>query len=140
MATIQHLREEHDQLARIVGRLAECVDRPAPPPSAELFALRRELNATLIGHLKSEDWTLYPELLASSDPATVTIARQFIAEMGGLAAVFLDYADAWSAGAIEADWRGYCRATKAIIEALTERMIRENEELYPLAEQAKKAA
>ena len=140
MATIQHLREEHAELVRIVGRLSECVSRIAPPPAVELFAVRKQLNATLIGHLKAEDWILYPMLLASGDPATAATAREFMDEMGGLAAAFLAYADKWSATAIESDWAGYCSETKGIVEALTQRILRENRELYPLAEREKKAA
>ena len=140
MATIQHLRDEHAQLVGIVERLSECIGRPAPPPTVELFGVRKELNATLIGHLKSEDWILYPALLASDDPATAATARIFMDEMGGLAAAFLAYADRWSAGAIDRDWAGYCGESHAIIDALTQRMIRENRDLYPLAEREKKAA
>jgi len=140
MATIQHLHEEHAHLVRIVGQLSECIGRPAPPPTVELFAVRRELNATLIGHLKAEDWILYPTLLASDDPEIAATARQFLDEMGGLAATFLAYADRWSANAIERDWAGYCGESHEIIEALTERITRENRELYPLAERQKRAA
>jgi len=140
MATIQTLREEHAHLVRLVGQLAECIGRPAPPPATELFAVRRELNATLIAHLKAEDWILYPMLLTSGDPETAATARQFLDEMGGLAAAFLAYADKWSASTIERDWDGYCGESREIIEALTERIVRENRELYPLAEREKKAA
>jgi hypothetical protein len=140
VATIQVLREEHALLVRIVGQLAECIRRPIPPPSVELFAIRRQLNATLIGHLKAEDWILYPMLLASDDPATAATARAFMDEMGGLAAAFLAYADKWSASAIESDWPGYCSESQGIIDALTERIIRENRDLYPLAERGKRAA
>ena len=67
-------------------------------------------------------------------------ARQFLDEMGGLAAAFLAYADKWSASAIESDWDGYCAESQGIIEALTQRIIRENRDLYTLAEREKKAA
>ena len=140
MATLQVLREEHAHLARIVGQLGECIGREVPPSPNELFAVRRELNATLIGHLKAEDWILYPTLLASDDPETAAVARAFLDEMGGLAAAFLAYADKWSASEIESDWAGYCSESAAIIEALTERITRENRELYPLAERVQKAA
>ena len=140
MATIQTLREEHALLMRIVGDLADIIARPTPPSSVELFAVRRRLNATLIGHLKAEDWILYPMLLASDDPTTAATARQFMDEMGGLAAAFLAYADKWSASAIESDWAGYCAESHGIIEALTQRITRENRELYPLAERDKRAA
>src|SRR3990170_7426259 len=116
MATIQHLREEHALLMRIVAELRECITRPAPPPTIELFAVRRQLNTTLIGHLKAEDWILYPTLLTSDDPEIEATARRFMDEMGGLAAAFHACADKWSAGAIESDWAGYCHESKDIIE------------------------
>jgi hypothetical protein len=47
---------------------------------------------------------------------------------------------AWCASAIESDWDGYCAESQGIIEALTQRIIRENRDLYPLAEREKKAA
>src|SRR5688572_422668 len=140
MATLQTLREEHAYLMRLVGQLSECIARPIPPPSVELFKVRRELNATLIGHLKAEDWILYPSLLASDNPETAATAKRFLDEMGGLAAAFLAYADKWSASAIESDWAGYCADSKGIIEALTCRITCENRELYPLAEREEKAA
>ena len=140
MATIQHLREEHALLVRIATQLSECISRPAPPPTIELFTVRRQLNATLIAHLKAEDWILYPMLLASRDSNTAATARQFMDEMGGLAAAFRAYADKWSASAIESDWAGYCADTHVIILDLTDRITRENLELYPLAEREKKAA
>jgi hypothetical protein len=140
MATIQTLREEHALLVRIMGRLAECIARSTPSPSVELFAVRRELNGTLIGHLKAEDWILYPALLASDDPEVAATARQFMDEMCGLAAGFMAYADKWSASAIDSDWAGYCAESHDIIEALTERITRETRELYPLAERDKRAA
>jgi hypothetical protein len=140
MATIEHLREEHAELVLIVGRLSECIALPAPPPTVELFAVRKALNATLIGHLKAEDWILYPMLLESTDVETAATARRFMDEMGGLAAAFLAYADKWSASAIDSDWAGYCAESKGIIDALTQRIIRENRDLYPLAEREKRAA
>ena len=140
MATLQTLREEHAYPTRIVGQLSECIARSIPPPTVELFTVRRELNATLIGHLKAEDWILYPTLLASDDPETAATAQRFLDEMGGVAAAFLAYADKWSASAIESDWAGYCCESAGIIEALTQRILRENCELYPLAEREQRAA
>jgi hypothetical protein len=140
MAKLQTLREEHALLVRIAGQLRECIGRPIPPPTVELFAVRRELNATLIAHLKAEDWILYPMLLASDDPQTAATAQGFMDEMGGLAAAFLAYADKWNASAIESDWSGYCSESKGIIEALTERITCENRDLYPLAAREQRAA
>ena len=130
------LREDHAELVRLVRQLGALIGRPTPPPQLELFELRRQLTATLIAHLKAEDWLLYPRLLASTDPAIAATARAFNEEMGGLAAAFSRYSETWNATAIAADWPGYCEASRTIIEALTNRIVRENRELLPLLDRA----
>ena len=134
------LREEHDNLAAIAGRLSEIIAKDAPPPSRELYKLRMELASALAHHLKSEDWMLYPRLLVSSDKRLGDIARAFCKEMGGLASAFRDYAAQWGAHAIWGDWERYQRETAEIIKALTLRMAREEHDLYPLLEVAGRVA
>ena len=114
--------------------------QPNAPPQLPLFILRRKLASTLIGHLKTEDWVLYPSLVASADAQIASTARTFSEQMGGLAAAFIGYSDKWNANAIAADWPGYCRESRAILDALTHRIARENRELYPLLEAVHKVA
>lgn len=140
MADLQKLRREHAELVEIVGRLAEVVAAPKSPPIVDLFNLRRELSSTLIAHLKAEDWALYPRLIASGDPAIAATARGFSDEMGGLASAYNRYAQRWDALSIAANWSGFCEETRAIIGALTTRIVRENRDLYPLLEALDKAA
>lgn len=140
MSNLASLREEHAQLIGIVRRLSSMIAKDAPPPLLELGLLRRELSSTLIRHLKAEDWMLYPRLLDSPDPVIAETAHKFNDEMGGLAAAFMAYAEKWGPIAIENDWPGYCRETAAIAEALTKRITRENQELYPLLEKLERAA
>ena len=61
-------------------------------------------------------------------------------EMGGLAPAFIAYCDKWNAPAIVADWAGYCSDTRAILDALLNRLTRENRELLPLIERLDRAA
>ena len=140
MSSLAQLREEHAHLVTIVRKLSTLIALDAPPPSTELYALRRELTTTLIGHLKAEDWVLYPRLLASPDAKIARTAREFSEEMGGLAQAYTAYAEKWGSFAIEQDWPGYCRETAGIIEALTNRITRENRDLYPLLEGLDRAA
>ena len=128
------LREEHANLVSIAGRLSSVIARDEPPPSTDLYALRQELIGAVIRHLKREDWVVYPRLLASSDNRVEQTARSFSKEMGGLAKTFTDYAQRWGSFAIEDDWPGYRRETAKIISALTQRITRENRDLYPLLE------
>ena len=140
MSELLKLRQEHAHLVEIVSRLAKVVAGAHPPGAGGLFKLRYELSSALIAHLKAEDWVLYPRLLASAEGKIAQTARAFSEEMGGLAATYMAYADKWTAAAIDDDWRGYCVETAGIIEALTNRITRENRELYPLLEAMDKAA
>ena len=135
-----NLREEHAVLVWLVGRLAEIISQPAAPSQLELFNLRRELSATLIAHLKAEDWVLYPRLIESGNAEVAAVANAFNEEMGGLSQAFFAYNNKWNATTIGADWPGYCRDTQAIVDALTCRITRENRELYPLLEELDEAA
>ncbi len=140
MSDIQKLSEEHAELVVLVRQLAAAVDLPSPPPILELFALRRELTSTLVAHLKAEDWALYPRLMESKDARIAATAKAFSDEMGGLAAAFNIYSTRWSAMSITSDWNGFCHESKAIIDALTCRITRENRELYPLIDELDQAA
>jgi hypothetical protein len=60
--------------------------------------------------------------------------------MGGLSAAYVAYTEKWSATAIEGDWPGYCTDSRAIIEALSNRIVRENRELLPLLDGLDRAA
>lgn len=140
MSNVARLREEHAELVKIASQLSALVDQPTPPPQVELFALRRQLSSTLIAHLKAEDWVLYPRLMGSGNAEVAATAQAFNDEMGGLASTYLAYSDKWNAGAIASDWPGYCAETKTIIAALTDRITRENRELYPLLDTLDRAA
>ena len=140
MSSLAQLRQEHAELARIVGELQAMIDHSAPPSSVELFGVRRKLSGLLIAHLKAEDWVLYPPLLTSGDPAVAATARRFVDEMGGLAQAYSVFNERWDALSIESDWEGYRKAAQGIIDALTDRIVRENRDLYPLLDKVQRAA
>lgn len=136
MPDINKLRDEHERLIDLLGRLEAALALPEPPPATELFDLRRELTGTLVSHLKTEDWLLYPSLIRGKDKQVAAAARALLDEMGGLARAFSEFSEAWGATEIARDWAGYRRAGTAIIGALAKRIARENRELYPLLEAA----
>jgi iron-sulfur cluster repair protein YtfE (RIC family) len=140
MADLAKLRGEHAALMEIATRLSALIAEPQPPTAAELFAVRGKLNSVLIAHLKAEDWVLYPRLFASPDPAVERTARAFSDEMGDLAQTYTAHTQKWTATSIASDWNGYCKETGAILDALGNRIVRENRELYPLLEALDKAA
>jgi hypothetical protein len=140
MSELSKLREDHASLAKMFRRLGEIVSQPTAPDRIELFDLRRDMVSSLLAHLKFEDWALYPRLIGSGDRQAASAGAMFKDEMGGLAPVFIAYAEKWHAGAITAEWPGYCTETRVILDALMNRLTRENRELLPLLEQVDRAA
>ena len=140
MSSIMQLRTDHVELFDICQLLEDSIAGDVPPSSVDLFGVRKRLTAKLIAHLKAEDWLLYPRLLESDDAQIASTARGFVQEMGGLAATFNAYVEAWDAFRIEREWPKYKAETRSIIEAQRNRIVRENRELYPLIEKLDKAA
>lgn len=140
MPHLMQLRTDHVELIDICQLLAGLIASETPPPSVDLFGVRKRLTNKLIAHLKAEDWLLYPRLLESGDPEIAATAREFVDEMGGLAAAFTAYVDKWDAFKIASEWAEYQRETQGIIEALRTRITRENRDLYPLLEKLDRAA
>lgn len=134
MSQLTRLREDHAKLARLFGSLGEVVSRSDPPPQVELFELRHNLVSMLLAHLKLEDWALYPRLIESRQVELAAAGQAFKDEMGSLAPAFVAYCDKWGAAAIEDDWAGYCEDTRAMLDGLMNRLLRENRELLPLLE------
>ena len=136
MPSLTRLRHEHDELLRIVRELGRMIAERDPAELVQLFHVRQAFASLLVAHLKTEDWVLYPRLLASKDRHVAATARRFIDELGGLADAYARHSHDWTAFTIAADWPGYCRDTRRMIDALERRIERENEELYPLLEVA----
>ena len=140
MSELMRLREDHAKLARMFQELEHIIDRPQAPAQIELFKFRQNLMSTLIGHLKLEDWALYPRLIESGDDEISAKGEAFRDEMGGLAPAFLAYCDKWAAGTIHENWAGYCSDTRALLASLRDRLVRENRELLPMLERLDRAA
>jgi len=140
MSSISQIHHDHTELVKIVDEWEAMIDRDTPAPTVELFDVRRRLSSLLIAHLKAEDWVLYPPLLESSDAEIARVARQFVDEMGGLAAAYNIFMERWDALGIQADWATYKKEAFGISKALANRIVREDEELLPLVERASRAA
>ena len=121
------LSKEHAELDMLAVQLLDEV--AAAAPSAKVSALRWRLNHVLMVHLAKEDRLVYPELLAS--PATRALAQRFAEEMGGLAEAYLAYNAAWPIERVEAEWAAFGTATRGVMRALRQRILREERDLYP---------
>lgn len=127
----EDLSREHDELNMLATEILNHVDAAAPDFQA-LSNLRWRMSRVLLIHLAKEDRLLYPELRRSMQPGVSGLATRFADEMGGLALAFTDYVTNWPVQRAMADWRGFRRSTRAILTDLSDRIRREEQELYPL--------
>lgn len=101
----------------------------------ECARLMAKLTGILRFHLAAEDNSLYPRMQASPDPEVSQTAAAFAAEMGGLAELFEDFVSNWPDGAaIFVNPEGFRTEAALVFSALSRRIKRENDELYPLAD------
>ncbi len=134
MARTESLRSQHQKLLLAVGDIGAHLAARAQPGMAE--QLRKKISA-LIGqlqfHLISEEKVLYPALLNSTDANAREMANKFIREMGGLGQTVLALNDKWTNAYIHAD-PGFPREWQQVQQTLADRIQREDNELYPLAD------
>ena len=123
------LSQEHAELARLAATLGAQA-RSDRPDVAGVAGVRWQLTRKLLLHLANEDKLLYPKLKNGSDAVAARLAERFSDDMGGLAATYNAYVAKWSATRIEAEWPAFCTETQAIVAALSDRIAREERELY----------
>lgn len=86
-------------------------------------------------HLSAEDRVLYPELTTHADPHVAKLAQRFAAEMKTTATQVMAYNDRWATpSSIKADSQGFIKETQQVLAVLSDRIKRENQELYAAAD------
>jgi hemerythrin-like domain-containing protein len=104
----------------------------------EAAAVRADLarfNGKLRIHAAMENQALYPALFDDPDPAVSNLAHSMFAEVGSLYARFDEFARRWADTeqiARQAD--RFVNETVEMFQILGRRMMRENEELYPMVD------
>lgn len=130
-------RRQHDEVMALAEQLVallrpEALARDAGPARAKLSALAAKLKV----HLVMEDERLYPAAMRASDEDLASTAKRYQVEMGGIASAFDAYLTKWATAAlIQSDPQGFVVDSCDILAALSERVERENTELYPRMEQ-----
>lgn len=134
MANSDRFRQQHDELLALANDLAAELDAGKLAHDASgARSILSKLAGKLILHLGAEDQHLYPRLMESDNPETRKIAKQFVDEMGDIAKVFTAYNDKWrTTSSIQKAADGFINETKAIYQALANRIDKENNILYPL--------
>ena len=131
---MDQLNEHHKKLWDFLQKLQSYQS------DAEVLAHGKEISATISQlsgivsvHLAAEDKYLYPAL--QKDPAAhiQQLAAKFSREMGTLADVYKAYRDRFMlTSQIEADPALFLKETARVLQALSNRLQKEDKELYPL--------
>jgi hemerythrin-like domain-containing protein len=88
-------------------------------------------------HLTAEEAILYPAMAKSADFETVRVGRRFRVEIRGIAADYAKFARKWAATQrVIADPAGFRDDARRVLGTIHRRIEHENQELYPLAENA----
>ena len=139
MSATANLRRQHDAAGIIVSDILAMEDALGGPPTEgetfKLTMLLAKLAGTLRIHLAQEDRHLYPSLMASGQGGVAATAREFFEEMGQLAPALDTFVQKWrNPEAMAEQWPAYRVEQDAVFGALLDRIRRENEILYPLAD------
>ena len=134
MIKIDDFRAEHREIASLMDRFAAMLAAETPPEPLAFLQFRREFGRVLNQHLKREDWTLYPHLMASPRPEVRGVAQRLHAEIGAFEAAFGAYARCWTSVRICENWELFREESEALIRRLQHRILVEEQELYPLVE------
>lgn len=136
MSRTSALRRQHDAASALASRLQDEIERHrADRDTHGISVMLAKLLGLLSIHLAQEDRSLYPAMMASGDERAAAVARRFAEEMGGLAGRLKTFAAHWSSpAAIASNYDDFRQEAGTVLAALGERIERENECLYPLAD------
>ena len=129
---------QHDELGRLAkALLAELDTRTLAVDASRARRSLATFSGQLRVHAVMEQEALYPRLLAASEPHIVAKAQALLEDVGTVYDAFFDYLKAYpDAASIQADPAEFSRRTMQTLYRLRLRMKREDEELYPLVEEA----
>jgi iron-sulfur cluster repair protein YtfE (RIC family) len=132
MGFTDKFRTQHNEILLVAQQMT--AELKGAADAAALRKLLSNLAGKLNFHLAMEDEALYPRLMERKEADSKALANKFMTEMGGLGKVFRTYNEKWQAAAIRTDPAGFAGETHAVFAALSKRIARENNELYPLAD------
>jgi serine/threonine-protein kinase len=134
-----NFRRQHEELASLGAEILAMVG--SAESVAENAAAVRKVVARFAGKLKMhaamENEALYPRLLQHRDPLVRAKAKSLFDEVERIYSTFGAYAAKWpTVDAIGADPAAYAKDTRRALATLWARMMRENDELYPMVDES----
>lgn len=135
MRRTEQFRKQHEGIVGLVQEISKKLDsRTVADNAQEMRLIISKLAGLVKVHLAMEDKALYPSLATSSDPTVTATAKRFMTEMGGISEAFNKYYEKWTTQAIRDQSDAFIRETQRLFNILGQRIERENNELYPLAD------
>lgn len=131
---LDQLQGQHEAVEALATQFLSLIadDRLARPVGTLRWQLARELMA----HLAVEDQIFYPSMQRQPHALLRDTAARLQVEMAPLAASFSGYMSRWSDDRIAREWRDFCRESRQMIDAILNRMHKEEKLLVPLLAEA----
>lgn len=131
---INKFKQEHEEIVASVAALRELTHKGVAENAAAIVKQIVAMRALIRSHLAAEEEVLYPAIAGSKDPAISKIGQMYQQEMGGIASAYLKFVERWSIKSkLAGDPSGFKEEANKIFKALHQRIQRENQELYPMA-------
>lgn len=134
MANVINLKRQHTEITELVRAIKELINKNNIENEANEIAKNINiLSGKLKIHLNSEDRFLYPELLNNKNDKLKSMARGYIKDMADISSVFMKYKDKFNTKSkIIVDIDKFKKESEQIIKVLSNRINKEDRELYPL--------
>jgi hypothetical protein len=141
ISATENFRRQHEELMALGFEINHHLDARALENEETAATVRRivaRFAGKLLIHAEMENKALYPRLLHSSDDAVRERAQALYEDVRRIYGAFGDYTKRWPTPAsISARASDFVRETRDVLKLLGKRMIRENDELYPLADSSR---
>jgi len=134
MSITDNLRMQHKELLEIVEDMSSCLTPDQLlKEAAHVHSLLLTMSETLKFHLTREDTALYPALFRHPDKKISALAKKYLEEMGGISDAFGKYLAKWPhARSVQENPKDFINESREIFDALSRRIDKEDNELYPL--------
>lgn len=134
MIDTTNLERQHQDFVDLMNQIAiHKSEQQVRDNAGAISLLLSQLSGKLKIHAISEDKFLYPTLMNHNDLKVKTISQEFYREMGGLAQAFEDFKNNFATtNKIAASPVTFLNESYKVFLALRKRVVKENNELYPL--------
>jgi hypothetical protein len=134
MGKLDKLKQHHVDIQKIAEDMLKCLDAEALSHNAnDVRTIMTTVGGKLLVHLSGENSSVYAPLLASEDKNIRATAQKFQDEIVAIKASLSTYTANWpTAASIEGKPEEFIAETKKVFALLTERMAKEDKELYIL--------